>query len=233
MVMITNAEFQAELALDYTKYSGWDFTTYDAKDTTMNEDIAVLNDFDFRLMLSDSLESKRLKYDELRQAVEKMKIDLRVVVEKTIEREYSDEPEKDKLLNALWDWLWFVMSHDDIAELKRLASQMRNLRMALRYARSLAGVDEKKYKNGYSPEQIQDADDVSVVDFVDAKVRVTGSKIITRCPFHDEKTGSFVIYSDNSWHCFGCQAHGMGAIDFIKKKYNFNFVDAVKYLLGV
>lgn len=28
------------------------------------------------------------------------------------------------------------------------------------------------------------------------------------CPFHAESDGSFVVYTDGSYHCFGCQAHG-------------------------
>jgi DNA primase len=36
------------------------------------------------------------------------------------------------------------------------------------------------------------------------------------CPFHQEKTPSFVVYEhDNSYHCFGCGAHG-DAISFIR-----------------
>ena len=33
------------------------------------------------------------------------------------------------------------------------------------------------------------------------------------CPFHNEKTGSFKVYSDGTYHCFGCGAHG-DVIDF-------------------
>lgn len=50
------------------------------------------------------------------------------------------------------------------------------------------------------------------------------------CPFHDDSTPSFHIFSNNSWHCFGCQKHGNNAIDFIMAKDGLSFTDAVKYL---
>ncbi len=53
------------------------------------------------------------------------------------------------------------------------------------------------------------------------------------CPFHSEHTPSFILYPDNSFHCFGCRANGQGAIDFVMK-LGYSFVDAcgelIKYL---
>lgn len=48
------------------------------------------------------------------------------------------------------------------------------------------------------------------------------------CPFHDEKTPSFHVFSDH-YHCFGCGAHG-DAIEFLRRHCNIAFSDAVKYL---
>jgi len=42
-----------------------------------------------------------------------------------------------------------------------------------------------------------------------------GRDIKMCCPFHGERTPSFVLHPDNSYHCFGqCNVHGFGAIDF-------------------
>ena len=43
----------------------------------------------------------------------------------------------------------------------------------------------------------------------------TRRRIATKCPFHAERSASFVIYPDNSYHCFGCGAHGNNALDFV------------------
>ena len=44
------------------------------------------------------------------------------------------------------------------------------------------------------------------------------------CPFHNEKTPSFLINDDRgSYHCFGCGAHG-DIISFLLEKENYNFI---------
>ena len=53
------------------------------------------------------------------------------------------------------------------------------------------------------------------------------------CPFHNEKTPSFLINDDRgSYHCFGCGAHG-DIISFLLEKENYNFIDAIKYLANL
>lgn len=52
------------------------------------------------------------------------------------------------------------------------------------------------------------------------------------CPFHSEKTPSFVVYPETqSFYCFGCGAGG-DVITFIKKINNLDYVEAVKLLAG-
>mgnify|MGYP000394015646 FL=1 len=48
------------------------------------------------------------------------------------------------------------------------------------------------------------------------------------CPFHHEKTPSFVVTpSKQMFYCFGCKEHG-NAIDFVMKFKNLSFVEAVE-----
>lgn len=50
-------------------------------------------------------------------------------------------------------------------------------------------------------------------------------KGFSRCPFHTEKTASFRVYPDGTFHCFGCHAHG-DVISFVMKMENLGFPDA-------
>src|SRR4051794_38656260 len=57
-----------------------------------------------------------------------------------------------------------------------------------------------------------------------------GKDLAGCCPFHGEKTPSFVVYRDH-FHCFGCGAHG-DAFDWCAKIYGLKFPLAVAYLGG-
>jgi DNA primase len=51
-----------------------------------------------------------------------------------------------------------------------------------------------------------------------------------KCPFHEEKTPSFMIQKgDNHYHCFGCGAHG-DSIAFLMNHEKMSFSEAVEYL---
>lgn len=61
-------------------------------------------------------------------------------------------------------------------------------------------------------------------------LRKRGSTSKGLCPFHNEKTPSFTVYSDTqSFYCFGCGAGG-DVVTFIKKIENLDYIDAVKLL---
>lgn len=47
------------------------------------------------------------------------------------------------------------------------------------------------------------------------------------CPFHNEKTASFKVYSDGTkWKCFGC-AKGGTVIDFVMQLFEIDFRQAI------
>ncbi len=50
------------------------------------------------------------------------------------------------------------------------------------------------------------------------------------CPFHSEKTASFIVYRDTqSYYCFGC-GNGGDVITFIKNIERLDYVEAVRFL---
>ena len=50
------------------------------------------------------------------------------------------------------------------------------------------------------------------------------------CPFHQEKTPSFMVYTDKQdYHCFGCGAHG-NAINWVMHNDGLNYVQALRQL---
>ena len=57
-----------------------------------------------------------------------------------------------------------------------------------------------------------------------------GASYKSVCPFHEEKTPSFVIKrGDTHYHCFGCGAHG-DAIQFLMNYLHVTFREAVETL---
>ncbi|MBK8939513.1 MAG: hypothetical protein IPM79_18315 [Polyangiaceae bacterium] len=60
-----------------------------------------------------------------------------------------------------------------------------------------------------------------------------GADLVGRCPFHEDRTPSFVVTpSANLWHCLGaCQAGG-SVIDFVMRADGVSFRHAVEILRG-
>ena len=51
------------------------------------------------------------------------------------------------------------------------------------------------------------------------------------CPFHSEKTPSFIVFPDSQrWHCFGACGTGGDVVSFIMKRENLSFGEALKLL---
>lgn len=79
----------------------------------------------------------------------------------------------------------------------------------------------------------QSADLLQVVQALGVEMRRAGSNWVGRCPFHNEKTGSFTVHPRNQhWKCYGC-GEGGNAIDFVMKMKGCDFVEAVKTVAGI
>ena len=67
-----------------------------------------------------------------------------------------------------------------------------------------------------------------VSSYVNLKHR--GRNAVGLCPFHSEKTGSFVLYPETeSYYCFGCGSGG-DVITFIMNIEHLDYIEAVKFL---
>ncbi len=72
--------------------------------------------------------------------------------------------------------------------------------------------------------------DVESVISQHVALRRRGTTLVGLCPFHNEKTGSFTVYTQtNSFYCFGCGAGG-DVINFTMRIENLDYVEAVKLL---
>lgn len=61
-------------------------------------------------------------------------------------------------------------------------------------------------------------------------IKKAGRNSKSLCPFHSEKTPSFVVYPDSqSFYCFGCGAGG-DVISFIMRAENLEYVEAIRFL---
>ncbi len=57
-----------------------------------------------------------------------------------------------------------------------------------------------------------------------------GKNFKARCPFHQEKTASFIVSPEKQvWHCFGCNLGG-DIVSFVMKYENMEFLEALKIL---
>lgn len=73
---------------------------------------------------------------------------------------------------------------------------------------------------------------VNLIEVVESFVELkrTGAAYKALCPFHDEKSPSFVVQKgDTHYHCFGCGAHG-DAIQFLMEHQKMAFSDSIEYL---
>lgn len=113
----------------------------------------------------------------------------------------------------------FIEAMEQLARLERL----QILTVDTKYSKNIVNFEQKKESAKQTPI-------LSLYPF--QKLRKLGSRYTALCPFHNDNTPSFVIYPDNSFHCFGCQAHG-DAIDFIKLIKECSFKEAVGQLAGV
>jgi len=87
----------------------------------------------------------------------------------------------------------------------------------------------RSYTDALIEEVVNRSDIVAVVSQY-VKLKKTGKNHKGLCPFHNEKTPSFIVSEDRQrYHCFGCGASG-DVIEFVMNMEKLDFVDSLEYL---
>ncbi|MDI6858040.1 MAG: DNA primase [Dehalococcoidia bacterium] len=72
-----------------------------------------------------------------------------------------------------------------------------------------------------------------IVDIIGETVALqrAGRNFKALCPFHPEKTPSFIVFPDRQrWHCFGACATGGDVFTFVMRRHNLDFAGALRFL---
>ncbi len=75
-------------------------------------------------------------------------------------------------------------------------------------------------------------DNVDIVDFLSRYMilKKSGKNYKGLCPFHNEKTPSFFVSTDEQlYNCFGCEAGG-SVITFVSEMENLGFIDTIEFI---
>ena len=114
-------------------------------------------------------------------------------------------------------WVWYHRAVEEAIDLKRMAAPTTT--------RKRGRIDIGAVRAR--------ADIVALAESYGLKLQRAGRNFRALCPFHQERSPSFYLYSEqNRCHCFGCQADG-DAITFVMKMDGVDFITAAEKVGGI
>lgn len=138
--------------------------------------------------------------------------------------QYIREAKKEVWL----DWLEEIFEQRH----RKLQSRIKTLRYRLGVFEATASYSVDSGSNGaITALDISAAKELPIGNYYNGTLKRAGlHRLKGICPFHSEKTPSFIIYTDqNTFHCYSCNVNG-DVIDFVSKLNGLSFIDTVKYL---
>lgn len=79
-------------------------------------------------------------------------------------------------------------------------------------------------------EELKYRSDIEQIVSPYTNLKRTGRNLTGLCPFHSEKTASFVVYPENgSFYCFGCGAGG-DVVTFVRMAEHLEYIEALRFL---
>lgn len=130
---------------------------------------------------------------------------------------------------ALWFWLLWTESR-----FSRYDQAQKWLRYWLDLYQAIPIEKKVEVRRPQPPKNQVDTEWIKknrlIEDYYTDQLRSTANRLCGKCPFHQEDSASFFIFTDdNHFHCFGCGEHG-DVINYIMKLKDYDFKQAVEYL---
>lgn len=140
------------------------------------------------------------------------------------------EEKKKYFKHVEWGIVWFADYAISQLEQEEKAIE-REIKKTTWLIQSI-GRGKTENKRGITPEQINAARNSPIENYYVGKLNKRGKRAIGLCPFHSEKSPSFIIYLDqNSFWCYSCNTGG-DSISFVMKQQGITFPEAVKLMSG-
>lgn len=128
-----------------------------------------------------------------------------------------------------WGLSWDLLYSTTCIGLKnRLADLQDEYERISRYRKVLINIQSPGTKSTVL--DIETARTVPIEHVFQGELKRKAGKLWGRCPFHEDKTPSFLVNADNTYHCFSCGAHG-DVIDLVMKLEGLSLADAVRSLI--